>query len=153
MPVSLSQKWGLSMEDLDELGNQLLSQAGSGNDKIVRELVTRGANVNYPDEEIGDRPLHRAAMEGHAETVLTLIELGADVNAADNLGERPLHWAADGGHLETVKLLIEKGAQITAENCEGKTAADWAARENRTEVETFLRKLEALKRRGSQRER
>lgn len=124
-----------------------------GNTARVRQLISQGANVNFPDEELGDRPLHRAAMEGHAETARALIELGADVNGADNLGHRPLHWAADGGHMETIQLLLQKGAQVNAEDCEGKTAADWAARENRTEAETLLRKLEALKRRNPQRER
>ena len=119
----------------------------------MRDLIARGANVNYPDEELGDRPLHRAAMEGRTDTAHALIELGADVNAADNLGERPLHWAADGGHLDTIRLLIEKGAQVNAEDADGHTAADWARREERTEAEEFLRKLELLKKRSPQRNR
>jgi ankyrin repeat protein len=138
---------------MDELGELLLAHAGSGNTRTVRDLIGRGANPNYPDEELGDRPLHRAAMEGHTETARALLELGADVNGADDLGQRPLHWAADAGHMDTICLLIEKGAQVNAENCEGDTAADWAAREGRTEAETFLRKLEALKKRGAQRRR
>lgn len=138
---------------MDELGELLLAHAGNGNSRTVRELIARGANPNYPDEELGDRPLHRAAMEGHTETARALIELGADVNAADNLGTRPLHWAADGGHMDTLRLLIEKGAQVNAENCEGKTAADEAASEGHTEAEKYLRKLEALKKRRFQRER
>jgi ankyrin repeat protein len=138
---------------MDELGELLLAHAGSGNTKTVRELIARGANVNYPDEELGDRPLPRAAMEGHNETIRALIELGADVNAADNSGSRPLHWAADGGHLDTIHLLIEKGAQVTAEDADGKTASDWAASENRGEAEAFLAKLEAIKTRESHRSR
>jgi ankyrin repeat protein len=89
-------------------------------------------------------------MEGRTETARALIELGADVNAADNLGTRPLHWAADAGHMPTIRLLIEKGAQVDAVNADDKSAADWAASEGRTEAEEFLRKLESLKKRGPQ---
>jgi len=138
---------------MDELNDRLLAEAGSGNSRAVCDLIAQGANVNFPDPELGDRPLHRAAMEGHSETARALIELGADVNAADNLGQRPLHWAADGGHIDTIRLLIEKGAQVNAENCEGKTAADWAASEARIEAETYLRRLEAIRKRGGQRRR
>jgi ankyrin repeat protein len=138
---------------MEELGERLLGEAGMGNTGRVRTLIGNGANANFPDEETGDRPLHRAAMEGHVETARALLELGADVNAADNLGARPLHWAADRGHMDTIRLLIEHGAQVNAENCEGKTAADWAASEGHTEAETFLRKLEALKKRSGQRRR
>jgi ankyrin repeat protein len=141
------------MDDLYELGERLLAHAGSGNTKTVRDLVARGANVNYPEEETGDRPLHRAAMEGHVETAQALIELGADVNAANSMGQRPLHWAAEGGHMDTIRLLIGKGAQVTAVDCESETASDWAKRHEQNEAETLLRKLEALKNRASQRER
>lgn len=141
------------MDKMDELGERLLAHAGSGNTEDVRDLIAQGAIVNYPDEEIGDRPLHRAVMEGHTETAAALIELGADVNAADSQGTRPLHWAADRGHIDTIRLLLSKGAQVTAVDSDGHTAADWAAGEGQSEAESMLRKLEALKKRASQRER
>ena len=139
------------MDDVNELGELLLAHAGSGNTKTVRDLIARGANVNYPEEETGDRPLHRAAMEGHVETAQALIDLGADVNAANSMGQRPLHWAADAGNMEAIRLLIGNGAQVTAVDCDGDTAARWAAREGRTEAEASLKKLEELKNRDPQR--
>jgi ankyrin repeat protein len=138
---------------MDELGELLLAHAGSGNSKTVRDLIAGGANPNYPDEELGDRPLHRAAMEGHAEAGRALIELGADVNAADNLGSRPLHWAADGGHMAMIRLLIEKGAQVDAVDSDHQTASHWARVNGHTEIAEFLRRMESLKRPDSQHHR
>ena len=138
---------------MEELGNRLLDAAFSGDVAAVRDLLAKGANVNFPDEELGDRPLHRAAMEGRTEVARVLLDSNADINAADNTGSRPLHWAADEGHLETVCFLIEKGAQVDAVDADFKTAADWAASSGHLEIQRLLKRLEALKKPGSQRPR
>ena len=138
---------------MDELNERLLDEATLGNTKAVIELIARGADVNYRDPELGDCALHRAAMGGHTETARVLIEHHADVNAPDDLGDRPLHWAADGGHMETVRLLVEKGADVGATNERGHTAADKAGSEGHKEVEAFLRRLELIAKRDSQRSR
>jgi uncharacterized protein len=136
---------------MEELGSILLDAAFSGDIAAVQDLVRKGANVNFPDEELGDRPLHRAAMQGHSEVARFLIESGADVNAACNLGSRPLHWAAEAGHMQTVRLLIEKGAQVNAVDSDNQTAADWAASAGHSDIAALLRKLEAAKKRSDQR--
>lgn len=38
-------------------------------------------------------PLHSAVSAGHADIVLLLISLKADVNAANSSGQTPLHYA------------------------------------------------------------
>ena len=63
-------------------------------------------------------PLHEAASKGHTETVLALLEAGADPNAPGftlGLGllgasRTPLDAAADGGHTKTVSALLKAGA-------------------------------------------
>jgi ankyrin repeat protein len=53
-------------------------------------------------------PLHLAAGKGHREIVKFLLEIGANVEAAQSKdGQTPLHLAAGGGYLETVKVLME----------------------------------------------
>ena len=65
-------------------------------------------------------PLHEAASKGHTETVLALLEAGADPNAPITLGlgligsQTPLDAAADGGHTETVAALLKAGADPNA---------------------------------------
>ena len=48
------------------------------------------------------------------ELVKLLVDLGEDVNAADNYGITPLMVAANLGDLEVVKYLISKGADLNA---------------------------------------
>ncbi len=48
------------------------------------------------------------------ELVKMLVDMGQDINAADNYGITPLMVAANLGDLEIVKYLISKGADLTA---------------------------------------
>ena len=59
---------------------------------------------------------------GTLEAVQTLVELGADVNAAaDGRGSTPLHNAASQGHDAAVQLLADQGANLEAEAKNGQT--------------------------------
>lgn len=50
----------------------------------------------------GMRPLHYAAWQGKAESVLMLLRSGASVNGVSQDGHIPLHLAAQYGHYEVV---------------------------------------------------
>lgn len=48
------------------------------------------------------RPLHYAAWQGKADSVLLLLRAGASVNSPSNDGQIPLHLSAQYGHYEVV---------------------------------------------------
>jgi ankyrin repeat protein len=64
-------------------------------------------------------PLMYAAALGSLEAVKTLVEAGADVNAANDFGATPLMWCA--GDLPKVRYLLAKGASVTARSKIGRT--------------------------------
>lgn len=66
--------------------------------------------------------LRRAAEEGDASAVKSLLDAGAAVDARAEAGETALMRAASKGHLEVVRLLLEAGADVHARSENGFTA-------------------------------
>lgn len=60
--------------------------------------------------EVSQRALQFAAMEGDAETVSNLVARGLNINAGDHDGRSSLHHAAYCNNQEVVQILLDKGA-------------------------------------------
>lgn len=63
---------------------------------------------------VSDSPVADAAMRGNFEQVRSLLEAGADVNAAQGDGMTALHWAAEAGRLQLARALLVAGANPDA---------------------------------------
>lgn len=61
-----------------------------------------------------DSPVADEAMRGDVEAVRTLLQQGADVNAAQGDGMTALHWAAMNGSVQIAELAIASGANLEA---------------------------------------
>ncbi len=103
----------------------------------MKLLVEHGADPKTATKA-GDTPLLAAAGIGWAanwsvnapippvEAVKYCVELGNDVNAADNRGYTALHGAAYLGNNDMVNYLVSKGAKVDAKSKAGDTVADLA---------------------------
>lgn len=101
--------------------------AWCGQWRQIRRLARKGQDVNVRDD-IGETPLHGAAVGGHRTTVRVLLALGANPNIAstEGLAMTPLHWAAGWGNVGTVRALERAGADCRARNGAGRTPAEEA---------------------------
>src|SRR5271170_1825649 len=62
--------------------------------------------INAADK-FGQTPLHHACAEGHIETAMLLIQLGADPDRLDKEGQTPIQCAPDDRIKEALRRAIE----------------------------------------------
>ena len=75
--------------------------------------------------QIGQTALHIAGIWNAVEAGEVLIDLGADVNARNDMsGATPLHMAATRDRIEFCALLLTRGADPEIEDTGGRLAAD-----------------------------
>jgi ankyrin repeat protein len=111
--------------------------AQSSDTAAMRLLVEHGADPKVATKS-GDTALMAAAGIGWAanwsvnaplplvDAVKYCVELGVEVNAADNRGYTALHGAAYLGNNDMVNYLVSKGAKVDAKSKAGDTVADMA---------------------------
>ena len=89
--------------------NKLISAMRDNNKSLVKELIESMADeeLNTTNKD-GWTPLHTACRWGHKDTVISLLEKGADVNTPDNDGDTPLNNARRRGHKDIAILIEEK---------------------------------------------
>jgi hypothetical protein len=90
----------------------------------LRVRLTGATSPNEADDT-GATPLMYAAAVGSLETMRTILDAGADVNARGSDGMTALMWAT--GDLAKVRLLVERGAAVNAKATDGTTTALVAA--------------------------
>ena len=74
------------------------------NAPILKELITRGLDVNAVDKD-GQTPLHYASERAGVEVIKMLIEAGAIVNAVDKNGKTPVMLAKTNPHTASLVYL------------------------------------------------
>lgn len=78
--------------------------------------------------------LLRAAAEGNATLLKTILAQGADVNAATDQGYTALMLAVSGGFGSMIMDLLDKGAEVNRVTAKGYTALIMAVAEERTPI-------------------
>jgi ankyrin repeat protein len=119
--------------------------ASKGNLAMVKELLSRGADINAPAGTIyGRTALQAACCLGmpNLELVRFLLDNDADVNAQPGImqGLTALQGAAIQGHIKVATLLLDRGAEVNGDVAEadGRTALDGAAEHGRLDMVQFL---------------
>jgi uncharacterized protein len=146
-------------ERLESLGENLglNSAAFHGYWQLVQFLLEHGADVNYPQPDTGETPLHSALSKANRPVYDLIVEIllahGANPNCATLPGaetgafmrdcrtksETPLHRAAAFGTERAIQLLLDAGAALDATDMHGDSPLTWASWHLRPD--TILRKL------------
>lgn len=95
-------------------GDPLLTALFEGDVEGARQLLEAGGCDVEAADQLGWRPLHRAAFGGFDGITAALLERRADPLSTDTDGLQPLHIAAAGGHADCCQLLLNARADPTA---------------------------------------
>lgn len=125
---------------LQDLGRDIrtFTDAAGKGDRVLLERMLPNLRVNVQDG-CGWSALHKAANNGHAETVRWLLEdIRADLHLRLENGSKAIHCAAQQGHMEIASLLVEKGSCIDERNWYQRTLLHWAVEGGRLETTKYL---------------
>jgi ankyrin repeat protein len=123
---------GASVYD-PEARRPVMLAAEYGDAREIRELVSRGEQVNAHDQH-GVTALMRAVRSQRMAVLEALTDAGADVNAKDFEGRTALSYAVDGQSVAAVGTLLAKGADANAADNSGRTALMVAAGSHDSEI-------------------
>ncbi|RSM13645.1 hypothetical protein CEP52_001843 [Fusarium oligoseptatum] len=114
----------------------------NGNMSFIRHFVSRGVDINAPPaSNCGATALQFAAIQGHYNVVVFLLENGADVNAPGAAvgGRTALQGASEHGRLDIVHLLLENDQEEGSLDQRCQDAAVFAERNGHFVIAEILR--------------
>ena len=142
--IGLFVEHGLDVNRGDPDGYTPLHYAAAANGKLeaVHELLRLGGKASMT-KVAGMRgtPLHQAALGGHKEVVLVLLDAGCPIDVVENYGRNVLHAAAHNGHIDLIGLFVEHGLDVNRGDTNDGTPLHSAAANGKLEAVHELLRL------------
>ena len=108
--------YGLDVNVLnDSYEEPIISASHRGNKEILKWLISKGANVNPNQNNMGGGAIVSAVLSGDIETVEILINSGANINRVFQKNLNALKYSIIYEHSEIENLLRLNGARLPEE--------------------------------------
>jgi len=114
----------------------LLLSVQTGDEKMARLLISKGASINAPPKVGG--AIHYAVARRRPGMVKLLLEYGAMVNAIDDRENTPLMLAAKSGQADIARMLLERGADKSIVDANSQTAIEAARAQGHPDIVAML---------------
>lgn len=112
---------------------ELFQACADGDCDACKEIVGRGADVNWGDEN-GVTALHIASTEGYLEICELLLNHGSNLTQATTRGRTAIHVACKEGYMEVCQLLLDRGANANHTDQNGVAPLSLASEEGYAEI-------------------
>ncbi len=111
---AISSLYTLYSEDLVTAALTLPLQLAAhlGRTQALHLMTNGGFNINENVENLNVCAAHLAAIEGHTDCIMVMIQQGANVELRDKYGRTPLFLAVACGQAEVTTCLIRHGADV-----------------------------------------
>lgn len=132
---------GIGYSTFKVFGASALTLAASeGHIETLRVLLDHWVQTYGADgrDDHGRTTLMYASASGDTDTMGTLVDNGAPINAKTHVGSTALMFAAAEGHLGAVETLLEMGADTEVVNIYGHTALSLAQERGHTAIAELL---------------
>ena len=116
-----------------------LQQAAAEGDIIyVKNLLSRGTDINNQDDINLYTGLHVAAQAEDVDMTKLLLTNGANTKLVDRFNCTALHYAVSKGNRKITELLISEDADVNSRNDDGQMPIDIAFKDNRKDIVELL---------------
>ena len=104
------RKDGKADDEKTQLNKALIKAASLGQVETVKELLKKGADIQWRDpNSYGKTPLVKAILGVRFEVVKVLLDNGADIHYPDGSGRYPVHFVCISTNVDMVKYVLAKG--------------------------------------------
>jgi len=128
-------------ESTASLPARFLAAAAEDDAVAVQEMLAQGVDIESRDAN-GRSVLLLATHHNAINVARVLIDVGANVNAMDNITDSPFLYAGAEGRLEILRMTLAHGADLSSVNRYGGTALIPAAHHGHVETVRELLKTE-----------
>uniref|UniRef100_A0A672ZP70 Uncharacterized protein n=1 Tax=Sphaeramia orbicularis TaxID=375764 RepID=A0A672ZP70_9TELE len=127
--VLINQGASILVKDFTLKRTPIHAAATNGHSECLRLLIGNADLQSAVDIQDGNgqTPLMLSVLSGHTDSVYSLLNKGASVEAKDKWGRTALHRGAVTGHEECVEALLQHSANFLVRDCKGRTPIHLAA--------------------------
>ncbi|XP_069479563.1 palmitoyltransferase ZDHHC13 isoform X2 [Ambystoma mexicanum] len=97
--------------------------------ELVKYYISKGAVVDQLGGDLNSTPLHWAIRQGHLQTIILLLQFGADPTLIDGEGYSGIHLAVLFQHIPVIAYFISKGQSVDTLDLHGRTPLMLAAKQ------------------------
>jgi hypothetical protein len=118
--------WRISKKQIKvkQVDQDLLNAAYFGNERLVRQYIKYGGDINFMEERDGWQGIHYAARWGIVPMLISYLKAGADVDTKTKNKETSLHKCARWCTKDCAIILLERGANPNIKNSDGNIASE-----------------------------